>query len=130
MFSTYRIEDVTILLKDITGLVKPLGTAEREAFIQSGVHYSEMLPIEYKPSPAYMSTYRQALLLYSQMTADAVAIVAEKIWNDKGENVALVSLARAGTSIGVLIKHYLETKYQTRVQHYTRASFSGLYSIC
>ena len=26
MFGTYRKEDVTILLKDITGLVKPLGT--------------------------------------------------------------------------------------------------------
>ena len=33
MFSTYQPEDVTILLKDITGLVKPLGTAEREAAI-------------------------------------------------------------------------------------------------
>ena len=30
MFSTYRPEDVTILLKDITGLVEPLDTAERE----------------------------------------------------------------------------------------------------
>lgn len=38
MFSTYHPEDVTILLKDITGLVKPLGTAEREAFIQSGMN--------------------------------------------------------------------------------------------
>ena len=29
MFSTYRPEDVTILLKDITGQVKPMGTKER-----------------------------------------------------------------------------------------------------
>ena len=46
MFSTYQSQDVTILLKDITGLVTPLGTREREARIQSGVHYSEMLPLE------------------------------------------------------------------------------------
>ena len=103
MFSTYHPEDVTILLKDITGFVTPLGTAEREAFIQSGVHYSEMLPLEYKPSPAYMSIYSRALSLNSQITADAVAVVAERIWNDKGKDVTLVSLARAGTSIGVLI---------------------------
>ena len=61
MFSTYHPEDVTILLKDISGLVKPLGTAERETLIQNGTHYSEMLPLEYKPSPAYMSTYNQAM---------------------------------------------------------------------
>ena len=30
MFSSYRAEDVTILLKDITGLVPPMATAERE----------------------------------------------------------------------------------------------------
>ena len=46
MFSTYQSQDVTILLKDITGLVTPLGTRAREARIQSGVHYSEMLPLE------------------------------------------------------------------------------------
>lgn len=125
MFSTYHPEDVTILLKDITGLVKPLGTAEREAFIQSGIHYSEMLPIEYKPSPTYMSIYNQALSMYSQITADAIAIVAERIWNDKGGNVALVSLARAGTSIGVLIKRYIQKKYQTEVQHYTVSIIRG-----
>ena len=125
MFSTYHPEDVTILLKDITGLVKPLGTAERETLIQNGTHYSEMLPLEYKPSPAYMSTYYQALSLYSQITANAVAIVAEKIWSDKGSNVALVSLARAGTSIGVLIKRYLQAKYHTGVQHYTISIIRG-----
>lgn len=125
MFSTYHPEDVTILLKDITGLVKPLGTAEREAFIQSGIHYSEMLPLEYKPSPAYMSIYNRALSMSSQITADAVAVVAEKIWNDKGKDVALVSLARAGTSIGVLIKRYLQAKYKADVQHYTISIIRG-----
>ena len=43
-------EDVTLLLKDITGLVKPQPTKERERLIQSGRHYSEMLPIEYVPT--------------------------------------------------------------------------------
>ena len=30
MFGTYRDGDVKILLKDITGMVEPLGTQERE----------------------------------------------------------------------------------------------------
>ena len=125
MFSTYQPEDVTILLKDITGLVKPLGTAEREAAIQSGVHYSEMLPLEYRPSQAYMSIYEQALQMYSQITADAVAVVAERIWHDKGGDLALVSLARAGTSVGVLIKRYLQSKYCKDIKHYTISIIRG-----
>ena len=47
MRSTYSEEDVILLLKDITGLVEPQGTQERELLIQSGKHYCEMLPIEY-----------------------------------------------------------------------------------
>lgn len=125
MFSTYQPEDVTILLKDITGLVKPLGTAERESAIQSGVHYSEMLPLEYRPSQAYMSIYEQALQMYSQITADAVAVVAERIWHDKNGDLALVSLARAGTSIGVLIKRYLQSKYCRDIKHYTISIIRG-----
>ena len=61
MFSTYKSEDVTILLKDISGLVQPLPTAEREALIQQGVHYSEMLPLETQPSPAYLEAFFNAL---------------------------------------------------------------------
>ena len=30
---------------------------EREKLNQSGIHYSEMLPLEYKPTPKYMEIY-------------------------------------------------------------------------
>ena len=50
MKSSFLETDVTLLLKDITGLVEPLPTSEREKRIQSGTHYSEMLPLEYKPT--------------------------------------------------------------------------------
>ena len=66
MFSTYNPDDVTILLKDISGVVKPQNTQEREKLIQSGKHYSEMLPIEYEPSEAYLKTYYNALERYSK----------------------------------------------------------------
>lgn len=73
MISSYLSEDVTILLKDISGLVTPLSTDEREKRIQSGIHYSEMLPIEYVPTETYMRTYNMALNSYAAMTANAVA---------------------------------------------------------
>lgn len=125
MFGTYKDKDVTLLLKDITGLVEPLGTAEREANIQRGVHYSEMLPIEYEPSQAYLNTYHDALNRYAGLTARAVAWVSEKIWAEKGEEAVLVSLARAGTPIGILIKHYLAKKYHVDVAHYSISIIRG-----
>ncbi|MCM1132847.1 MAG: cysteine protease StiP family protein [Ruminococcus flavefaciens] len=125
MFGTYKPDDVTILLKDITGLVEPLGTKEREAKIQSGVHYSEMLPLEYEPSPEYMAIYNLALDRFSGITAEAVGAVAEQIWNDKGRDTVLVSLARAGTPIGILIKRYMEKKFHCKIPHYTISIIRG-----
>ena len=126
MFSTYKPQDVTILLKDISGLVKPQSTEEREHLIQSGRHYSEMLPIEYEPSDAYLKAYYDALERYADITAEAVASVADWIYSEKGDDTVLVSLARAGTPIGILIKHYIERKYHCRVAHYTISIIRGV----
>ncbi len=126
MFGTYKPQDVTILLKDISGLVEPLPTREREKLIQAGRHYSEMLPLEYEPSEKYLQAYFDALNRYGKITAAAVANVAEKIFLDKGKKIALVSLARAGTPIGILIKHYLEKKFSCDVKHYTISIIRGV----
>lgn len=125
MFGTYKDEDVVILLKDITGMVTPLGTKEREEKIQSGTHYSEMLPIEYKPSDAYLQTYQDAVDRYAGITAQAVAHVSELIWQEKKEKAVLVSLARAGTPIGILIKRYIRKNYHVEIAHYTISIIRG-----
>ena len=125
MFSTYKEEDVNILLKDISGLVQPLPTREREALIQSGRHYSEMLPLEYEPSPDYLDAFFKALAMYSPLTAQAVAVLATKIWAKKGPGLVLVSLARAGTPIGILLKRYIAEHMQQSVSHYTISIIRG-----
>ena len=125
MFSTYKEDDVTILLKDISGLVEPQSTEEREKEIQNGRHYCEMLPIEYEPSEAYEVAFEDALRRYSSITAFAVSSVAQKIWKKKKEKVVLVSLARAGTPIGILIKRYIRLKYGVNVPHYTISIIRG-----
>lgn len=117
MFGSYRRDDVTLLLKDITGQIEPLGTQARERKIQSGTPYYEMLPIEYEPTPAYLHAYQDALARYAGITAEAVGAVARQIWEQKGERTALVSLARAGTPVGILIKRYLKTYYRADVTH-------------
>ena len=90
MFSTYDPADVTLLLKDITGLVEPQPASVRERLIQSGVHYCEMLPLEYTPSDLYMKTYWRALEQNRTLMARTVAAVAEQIYRQKGPRVALV----------------------------------------
>ncbi len=125
MRSSYKKEDVTMLLKDITGLVKPQPTEERERLIQSGRHYSEMLPVEYVPTQRYMEVYKDALRNFAQPTALAVGRVSDKIIQARGKEVVLVSLARAGIPIGILIKHFIWQKYRLEVPHYAISIIKG-----
>ena len=125
MRSSFNRDDVSLLLKDITGMVEPMGTVEREKEIQRGRHYCEMLPIEYKPSDKYVEIYEHALKVFAQSTADAVVRVSEMIYRKKSGKVVLVSLVRAGTPIGILIKRYLETKYKTKIPHYSISIIRG-----
>lgn len=125
MKSSYLNTDVTLLLKDITGLVEPLSPQQREAEIQKGTHYSEMLPLEYMPSPSYMAAYDFALAAFAKDTAQAVCQVSEKIYARATKEIVLVSLARAGIPIGILIKRYLEHKYAIPVSHYAISIIRG-----
>ena len=125
MRSSYMEEDVTLLLKDITGLVKPQPTKERERLIQSGRHYSEMLPIEYVPTREYMEAYEEALRVYARDTAQAVGKLGDKIINARGRDVVLVSLARAGIPVGILLKRYIKFKYHEDVRHYSISIIRG-----
>lgn len=125
MQSTYREDDVILLLKDITGLVEPQSTEEREKLIQSGKHYCEMLPIEYVPTEKYMEVYNEAVEIYAKSNAEAIANLADKVMNQRGKEVVLVSLARAGIPIGVLLKHYIKFKYKVDVPHYSISIIRG-----
>lgn len=125
MRSSYKEEDVILLLKDISGLVAPQPTEEREKLIQSGKHYSEMLPIEYVPSEKYMQVYTEALKAYAKPVANAVGNLSDKIISNRGNDVVLVSLARAGIPIGILIKRYIKTKYSIEVPHYSISIIRG-----
>lgn len=113
------------LLKDITGLVQPQPAQERERLIQSGRHYSEMLPVEYVPTEKYMAVYREALGRYAKQVAGAVGVLSDKIIAARGRDVVLVSLARAGTPIGILIKRYIKQKYRADVPHYSISIIRG-----
>ena len=125
-FSSYGDDDVTWLLTDLTGITLEGKTEEREKSIQSGKsHYAESLPIEYTPSDEYMKLFNRALKNNSKRVAEATAIVSGKILAEKGRNIVLVSLARAGTPAGILIKRHLEHALHLPVPHYTISIVRG-----
>lgn len=127
--TSYRVDDVILLLKDVTGRIEAQSTEERERAIQSGRHYCEMLPKEECPTKEYFELYNMALNKYAKETANAVKILSERIVKayedrverseEKGE-IVLVSLARAGLPVGILVKHYIQNKYGNKfnVMHY------------
>ena len=124
--SSYSLDDVTILLQDLKGKVPVLDTKEREKLNQSGVHYSEMLPVEYVPSDEYLKVYENALKSQGKQTAQAVINLAHKILNTKAsKEIVLVSLARAGTPVGILLKRYLTKYCNCNVSHYTISIIRG-----
>lgn len=118
-FGSYHENDVVFLLKDLSGYELEGTTEHREKNIQSGQHYSESLPIEYQPPEHYMQVFWETLEEYKKKVALCTGIVAEQLFRQKGKNTVLVSLARAGTPIGILIKRYILSKYQADLPHYS-----------
>lgn len=119
---TYRPEDVTILLKDLTGAIESTPLEERERLIQSGVSYSEMLPQEYEPTEEYLEVFKHALQNFIPQTADALSQLAMQV---KDKDYVLVSLARAGTPVAILLKRELERLNHRPYKHYSISIIRG-----
>ena len=115
---SYAPGDVTFLLKPVAMATMDLATKER--LLQSGArHYSEMLGAEEPPSAQYMALYHEAMARWGARLAADVLHLAGCLhaMRPTGE-VVLVSLARAGTPLGVLLKRLLEKVFGRQVAHY------------
>ncbi len=107
-FGSYAADEVSWLLKDLSGVDLEADVAERERRIQAGVaHYAESLPVEYQPDAEYRELFERVLAESAERLALAVATVAELVVAERGEDIVLVSLARAGTPVGVLMRRWL-----------------------
>ncbi|MBF6521178.1 phosphoribosyltransferase [Nocardia farcinica] len=110
-FGSYAPGEVSWLLKDLSDVDLEADVAERERRIQAGVaHYAETLPIEYQPDAEYRELFEKVLADSAERLALAVATVAELVVAERGPDVTLVSLARAGTPIGILMKRWLAAR--------------------
>jgi len=119
MKSSYLESDVRILHTDIKSRIIPMELEDREEIIKNGVKPYELLAYETTPSDEDEKIYNLSLELFSQKIANAIQLVSEKIYLAKGKKLVLVSLARAGISISVLIKRFLEKKYNIKIYHYS-----------
>lgn len=122
-FGSYAPDDVAWLLKDLSDAELEADLAYREQRIQAGVaHYAESLPIEYQPDAAYRELFDRVLDDSAQRLALAVGTVAELVVAERGTDIVLASLARAGTPIGILIRRWLATRHGSRpgldIPHY------------
>ncbi|WP_045304335.1 cysteine protease StiP family protein [Saccharothrix sp. ST-888] len=125
-FSSYPAEEVTWLLKDLSEVRLEAPTEEREEAVQSGgAHYAESLPVEYQPSPEYQALFQQALTVSARRVALAVGTVAETLVRERGRDLVLASLARAGTPVGVLIRRWLAFAHGLDTRHYTLSIVRG-----
>ncbi|TAN65495.1 MAG: hypothetical protein EPN17_16585 [Methylobacter sp.] len=115
---SYSLDDVQILLKPMTMPDTPVHI--KEALIQSGSkHYSQMLTHESLPPESYLQLFYQAMVLNQQRMAEHLLVLAARIFATRPHGITLVSLARAGTPVGVLLKHLLKRYFNIEASHYS-----------
>lgn len=116
---TYLNDDVQFLLTAID--IPSTSIEDKEKKIQTNhSHYSEMISYEKKPNEKYKEIFYQSLSYYEKMFAQDVVNLAYKILEDykDQQTITLVSLARAGTPIGVLLKRFMHLITDKPIFHY------------
>ncbi|KFF95677.1 phosphoribosyltransferase [Streptomyces scabiei] len=125
-FSSYAPEEVGWLLRDLSEVTLEAPTEEREEAIQSGgAHYAESLPVEYQPSEQYQALFHSALETSAERIALAVGVVTETVLAERSARPVLVSLARAGTPVGVLMRRWAQYRHGVEVPHYAVSIVRG-----
>lgn len=125
-FSSYAPEEVGWLLRDLSDVTLEAPTEEREEAIQSGgAHYAESLPVEYQPSPRYQELFHAALDTSAERIARAVGVVTETVLAERSPRPVLVSLARAGTPVGVLMRRWALRRHGLELPHYAVSIVRG-----
>ena len=116
MFSgSYLKDDVEFLLKVID--IDFTDVSKKEKLIQSGKsHYSEMISQEYEPTKGYLDIFYKSFELNKLKFANDILTLSYNL--SKKDEIVLVSLVRAGTPIGVLLKRVLRDVFNKEVKHY------------
>lgn len=116
---SYRAGEVAFLLTPLP-LQDFVDIPEKERLIQSGQrHYSEMLSPESLPSPRYLDVFKTACATNGERMARDCLHLAHLIAARRPDEITLVSLARAGTPVGVVVSRLLNGVLQRPCTHYS-----------
>ncbi len=125
-FGSYHPAEVRWLLTDLSDVTLEADTASRERQIQSGqAHYAESLPVEYQPDAAYQQLFEQVLADSAARLATAVGLVTDLVLAERGNEITLVSLARAGTPVGILMRRWAAQRRGLDLPHYAISIVRG-----
>jgi hypothetical protein len=125
-FGSYPAADVSWLLTDLSDIELEAPTEEREEAIQSGgAHYAESLPVEFQPTAEYQQLFSNALAKSAQRLAHAVGVVTEMVLDQRQADPVLVSLARAGTPVGILMRRWAQFAHGLDLPHYAVSIVRG-----
>jgi hypothetical protein len=122
---SYDPADVTFLLQQVD---QPLtDVAEKERLLQrGGVHYSELLSPEYVPSERHLAFFHQATEANGpRMALDTMRLANHIAARRPSGPIILVSLARAGTPVGVLLRRALVSRLARDVRHFSISIIAG-----
>lgn len=122
---SYHRDDVSFLLTKIH--MQPMASIEeKERLIQSGLrHYSELISIETQPSSEYIRLFHRAVDKNISIMARDLIRVARVIRDRRRNGVVLVSLARAGTPVGVALRRLYKECFECDVPHYSLSIIRG-----
>lgn len=121
---SYRSDDVTFLLQVVDQPLTDHG--RKELLIQTGrFHYSELLGPEHEPSGNYLDEFRHAVNRnLHQVATDSLAL-ASRLANAIQGRIAVVSLARAGTAVGIVATRLLRDYFGRDAVHFSVSIIAG-----
>ncbi|HEY3437888.1 MAG TPA: cysteine protease StiP family protein [Actinotalea sp.] len=125
-FGSYAPDEVSWLLTDLSHVALEAPLEDREEAIQAGgAHYAESLPVEYQPTAEYHRLFEEALAETATRLAHAVGVVTEQVLDARGPGATLVSLARAGTPVGILMRRWALRRHGLDLPHYAVSIVRG-----
>jgi hypothetical protein len=125
-FSSYAAAEVSWLLTDLSHVALEAPAAQREAMMQAKAgHYAESLPVEYQPTEEYLELFHEALAASAERVAHAVGVVTELVLAARDGAPVLVSLARAGTPVGILMRRWAQFAHGVDLPHYAVSIVRG-----
>lgn len=117
--STYLPHQVTCLFSPYAGPLLDLET--KEAALRAGSYYGDMLSQEETPAEVYLDIFDRQSDRLAAALAPSVLRLADQINAARpgGGPIALLSIARAGTPIGVVLTEVLRQRHNRTVTHYS-----------